>query len=204
MKKLKFNALFILLVPMGLLMASCEKDDPVPEVDQEVITDVTLTFTEVDEADQPVEGTAIVAVASDVQGIGLGNSLEIDVISSLGAGKKYQLDISLFNSIAGEDVTEEVAEDDTEHQFYFLGSAFVGDGAFLAYDYGDADSNGKPLGLKGFVTVDESTTANSGTFRLVLRHDLDKDYTGADNPHFGNFEQAGGESDLDVDFQVTL
>lgn len=203
MKKWNIKLASTLLISISFFMASCEKDDPVPEIDQEVITDVTLTFTEVDESNQAV-GTSIVAVASDDQGITLGNSLEIDIISSLETGKRYQLDISLFNSIAGEDVTEEIDEDDTEHQFYFLGSALVGDEAFLSYVYDDADSNGNPVGLKGFVTVDESPTVNTGSFRVVLRHDLNKDYEGADNPNFGNFDQAGGETDLDVTFQVTL
>jgi hypothetical protein len=204
MEKLNYKLLSALLIPLGFFMASCEKDDPVPEIDQEVITDVTLTFTEVDENQQPIAGSSIVAVASDAEGISLGNALEIDVISSLEPGKQYQLVISLYNSIAGEDVTVEVAEDDTEHQFYFLGSAFVGDEAFLTYAYDDSDRNGNPVGLEGYVTVNETPTATTGTFRVVLRHDSNKDFTGADNPNFENFEQAGGESDVDVTFEVTL
>lgn len=204
MKKLNLKLLSALLVPMAFILASCEKDDPVPEVDQEVITAVTLTFAEVDDADVPVAGSAFEVVARDVEGISLGNSPEIDVISSLEAGKKYQLEISLYNGIADEDVTVEVAEDDTEHQFYFLGSALVGEAAFLTYAYNDSDGNGNPVGLKGNIAVDESATSNAGTFRVVLRHDSNKDFTGADDPNFENFEQAGGESDLDVTFQVTL
>lgn len=203
MKMSNLKQFSILLIPVALVWASCEKDDPVPEIDQEVITEVTLKFTEVDDSGGLIADSDFEVVASDTEGISLGNSLDIDPISSLETGKKYFLEIFLYNSIADEDLTAEIAEDDTEHQFYFLGSALVGESAFLTYEYGDEDGNGNPLGLKGFVTVEESTT-NTGNFRVILRHDSDKNFVGADNPHFENFEQAGGESDLDITFQVTM
>src|SRR5690606_28505757 len=138
---------------LSLCLISCEKDDPLPEVDQEVITDLTLRFSEVNDSGEIVAGSGFEVVARDAEGISLGNSPEIDVIEGLEAGKKYLLEISLYNGIAGEDVTVEVAEDDTEHQFYFLGSTLVGETAFLSYEYNDEDINAQPVGLKGYLIV---------------------------------------------------
>lgn len=204
MKNQKFRHLLILIVSFSFFLSSCEKDDPVIEIDQEVITHVTLRFTEVNELNEPIAGSGFEVEAVDAQGISLGDTPEIGTISSLEPGKRYLLDIGLYNSMADENVTEEIAEDDEEHQFYFLGSSLVGEAAFLTYSYSDMDANGNPVGLRGLVTVNESPPINAGTFRVVLRHGLNKDFSGANNPIFENFEQAGGESDLDITFQVSM
>lgn len=175
--------------------ASCDSDDPEPENDEEVITDVTLTFTELDAGGSPV-GLAFSFTASDPQGIELGNPTIQTVV--LEKGKNYLMDISVFNSIENEDITEEIEEEADEHQFYFLGSAFVGSSAPLAYEYNDAQ-----VGLDGTVSV-SSSSFNSANMRIVLRHDLDKNYPGADNPSFEDFNMAGGSSDLDITFPLTL
>ncbi|AWW33289.1 hypothetical protein DN752_21795 [Echinicola strongylocentroti] len=199
MKKLSIITLITLF---SVTLLSCGKDDPVPELDQEVITEVTLTFTEIDEAGNL--GTSMEYVASSSEGIELGGDVQIDEINGLEAGKKYLLEISAYNGIANEDITEEIEEEGDHHQFYFVGSAFVGDNATLMYEYDDQDEDGNPVGLEGYVTVNETINSNTGTFNLVLRHDLNKDYEGADNPSWSDFVQAGGESDLDIDFPVTF
>ncbi|MDN3670577.1 hypothetical protein QWY93_14740 [Echinicola jeungdonensis] len=192
---------FILL--MTIFWTSCSKDDPVPELDQEVITKVTLTFTEIDESGSKI-GTALKYQASAMEGIALGGNLNIDIISGLQTGKRYLLEITAYNDIADEDITVEIQEAGAEHQLYFLGSAFVGDQSFMNYEYDDEDQNGNPIGLKGIVTVDNSLKSNTGELRLVLRHDSNKEFEEAQNPHWGNFTQAGGESDLDITFEVTF
>lgn len=189
-----------LLLLLSVFIFSCEKDDPVPEIDQELITDITLLFEEVDETGAVIPGKMFEVVAKDAQGISLGSTPEIEDITSLVPGKSYQLSIKLFNDIANEDMTEEVAEHGDEHQFYFLGSSLVGNAAFLEYTYLDQDENGYPLGLQGTVSVSENVSA--GSFRVVLRHGLNKASGGADQPSFENYETAGGESDLDITFQV--
>ena len=110
--------------------------------------------------------------------------------------------ITAFNGIANEDVTEEIEEEGDHHQFFFVGSAFIGNTSFLEYAYADEDEDGNPIGLMGYVTVNENAGSENGIFNLVLRHDLDKNHEGADNPSWENFVQAGGESDLDIDFDV--
>lgn len=175
--------------------ASCESEDPTPENDEEVITDVTLAFTELDASGNPT-GLTFTFTASDPQGIELGNPT-IETVS-LDKNKTYRMQIEVFNSIENEDITEEIEEEDDEHQFFFLGSAFVGSSAPMTYTYNDMQ-----LGLDGTVVVGNSSI-NSSEMRIVLRHDLNKGFAGASNPSFENFVQAGGSSDLDITFPVTL
>lgn len=189
---------FILATFLAFTFSSCESDDPVEENDEEVITEVTLIFTEIDGTGATI-GDPFQFVASDPQGIELGTP-SIETVT-LTKGKSYKMEISLYNSIADEDITEEVEEESDEHQFYFLGTAFVGTPA-LTYTY--ADPSGELIGLNGTIEVATDPVSNNANMRLVLRHDLDKSYPGADNPNFENFTQAGGETDLDLTFPLVL
>lgn len=204
MKNLKKQSLASLLLLMSVFFFSCEKDDPVPELDQEVITEITLVFEELNDDGAPVPGSGFEVVARDAEGISLGGSPQVEDINSLEPGKSYQMTIRLYNDIADEDMTGEIEEHGEEHQFYFLGSALVGEAAFLDYTYDDEDVNGNPIGLKGRVSVNESVETTTGSLRVILRHGLNKGFGGADQPVFEHYETAGGESDLDITFRVNL
>jgi len=203
MKTKKNYLIAAAILMLGITSSACSSEDPEFEEDQELITDVTLLFTEVDATGNLTTNTFTVT-ATDPEGLETGNSPVIQTITQFQAGKRYRLDIALFNSIENENITEEILEDADDHQFYFLGSAFVGTNRFLTYDYADQDQNGNPLGLFGYVTVSATPGTNNGQFRLVLRHDLDKNFTGARNPNFADFIRAGGETDLDIIFPVTF
>ncbi|GAB2610691.1 hypothetical protein [Belliella aquatica] len=195
--KTTFKAFFFVAI-LGF-NAACNSEDPTLENEEELITDVTLKFTEVDEAGVALASTFEVT-AIDSEGLEVGGSPTIGTIN-LTAGTRYLVEIELFNSIENEDITEEIVEEDDEHQFYFLGSAFV-DTPILTYVYDDADGNGNPIGLRGFIRVAEAPIVNNAMFRLVLRHDLNKAFNGANNPNFVDFVNAGGETDLDIMFPV--
>jgi hypothetical protein len=183
----------------ALSLTSCESDDPVIENDGEVITDVILNFQELDATGNLV-GAVTTFSASDPQGIEVGATPTIDDVT-LTKGKTYQLNIEVRNSIENEDITEEILEEGDEHQFFFLGTAFVGS-PVLTYQYDDL--SGELIGVQGIVTVASSPGFNTANMRIVLRHDLDKNFPGATNPSFENFVQAGGESDLDITFPLIL
>lgn len=189
---------FYLFASLGFAFASCESDDPVEENDGEVITDVTLSFQELDESNNLV-GSPFSFKASDPQGIEVGGSPTIETVT-LTKGKTYLMSIEVFNSIENEDITEEIEEEADEHQFYFLGSGFDSNILTIAY----SDPNGIALGLLNRLTVSSSPGTNNTQMRVVLRHDLDKNFPGADNPNFANFIQAGGETDLDITFPVVI
>lgn len=201
MKKLNYKLQILLLALFSISLFSCESNDPEEENEGEIITDVTLTFTEVNSTGNPI-GTPFEVVASDSDGLELGGNPTIGTIN-LEAGKSYLLEIELFNAIENEDITVEIEEEAADHQFFFLGSAFVGS-PILTYTFDDEDADGNPIGLRGFVEVSATPGFNNAQFRLILRHDLDKNFPGANNPNFENFVQAGGETDLDITFPVVL
>lgn len=197
--KTKNKLYLIALALVSFAFTSCESDDPVIENDGELITDVTLTFQELDASGNPV-GAAFDFSASDSEGIEVGTTPTIETVM-LTKGKTYQMTIDVFNSVANEDITVEIKEESDEHQFFFLGSAFTGS-PVMSYSYDD--DGGVILGLKGIVTVQQSPGFNNANMQIILRHDLDKDYPGATNPNFQDFTTAGGESDLDITFPVVL
>lgn len=197
MKNLRKLPLYLFAI-LAFGFASCESEDPEKENEGEVITDVILTFQELDASNNPV-GTAVSFKASDPQGIEVGASPTIQPVN-ITKGKKYQMTIEVLNSIEGEDITEEILEEADEHQFFFLGSAITSNILTVSY----ADGNGVALGLKNLVTVSSSPGTNNAQLRVILRHDLDKNFPGANNPNFANYVQAGGESDLDITFPVVI
>jgi hypothetical protein len=197
MKNLKKVSLYLLAL-MVFGFASCKSEDPTQENDGEVITDVTLKFQELD-ASNALVGSVLSFKASDPQGIEVGKTPTIQSIS-LAKGKKYQMTIEVTNGIKGEDITQEILTEAAAHQFFFLGQVF--DSSFFSIQY--ADAGGVALGLKTIVTVSSSTGTNNSNMRVVLRHDLNKNFPGVTSPTFANFAQAGGETDLDLTFPVIL
>lgn len=194
-KRLPFYALAL----ASFAFASCESEDPVMENEEEVITDVTLSFTELNATGDPI-GTKISFKASDPQGIELGTAPTIEPVNLI-KGKTYRMEITVANSVANEDITAEILAEGDAHQFYFLGTAFVGSPPLsIVYD----DPSGQLIGIRTKVTVAASPGFNNATMRVILRHDLNKSYPGANNPNFQNYEQAGGESDLDINFPLVI
>jgi len=145
---------------------------PECENEEEVIDRVTLTFTPVG------GGTTIVAIASDPDGPGPQDLVVEDI--SLAQDKTYEMAITLENTIEGEDITEEIREEDEDHLFFFgwTGDVFtdpMGDGNIDnradPVNYNDQDANGLPLGLSTNWTV--GAEGGAGTFRVVLKHQPD-------------------------------
>jgi hypothetical protein len=197
MKNLKKVSLYLVAL-LAFGFASCESEDPEKENDGEVITDVTLNFQELN-ASNALVGSVLSFKASDPQGIEVGKTPTVQSIT-LTKGKKYQMTIEVKNSIENEDITQEILTEAAAHQFFFLGQVF--ESSFFSIQY--ADAGGVALGLKTIVTVSSSTGTNNSIMRVVLRHDLNKNFPGATSPTFANFAQAGGETDLDLTFPVIL
>ena len=170
---------FYALMATGLFFASCSDDDaPEAENDEEVITDVTLTFTNT--AD-PTD--VVTAMAQDPDGEGI-EELEVKGAINLKAEATYTLTLQIENKLDTndpEDITEEIEEEDHEHQFFFSFSndAFsnpTGNGNIdKASDplvYNDKDENNYPVGLSTTWTTSASALA-AGTFTVRLQHQPD-------------------------------
>ena len=191
----------VLLAASALLMTSCDDEDPEKEDVPELITKVTLTFT-------PVGGSSptVTATATDPDGEGV-NDLAVDGPINLASTNTYVLTIGLTNELAnpgenGFDVAEEVEEEGDEHMFFFGWTGevfFIPDGngnidnRADEVSYQDEDENGLPLGL---ITRWTTSTASSGNFRVILKHQPGvKTATSDANT---------GETDVDVTFVINV
>ena len=186
--KLKISSIFAAIMLVVISM-SCGSDDPEPVNEEEVITTMNVTFTNTMDASD-----VVMAQFRDPDGEG-GNDGTI-TNPTLSANATYTVTIEFLNETEtpAEDITEEVAEEDDEHQVFYI----AGTGLNFTYAYGDQDGNGNPLGLTGTATIGD---AGSGTLDVVLVHEPAKDAAGVSE---GDITNAGGEEDIRVSFTVTV
>ncbi len=171
-----------------VVLSGCNRKDPEPENEKESINRMEVVFT-------PVTGGASVTfLFSDPDGDG-GNPPTITV-QPLRARTAYNVTLTLAKEEGSkrEDKTAEIRTEADEHQFFFI----INPATLMTHRYDDADRNNRPLGLRN---VMETQAAGRGSLRIVLRHDLNKAFAGLNNT---NFMQAGGETDIDVTFPVTV
>lgn len=178
---------YILFIASALgitLFASCSKDDH-NHSDHEVITHVELDL--INSAD------TVRLRFIDLDGDG-GNAPVITG-GTLKPAKTYQANIRCYRTEDGvkEEMTQEILSEGLKHQFFFITSI-----SGLSISYLDKDSNNNPIGLKSqWVT----TSAGSGNVQVVLRHELTKSASGVSS---GNIQNAGGETDIEIDFNVSI
>lgn len=193
------------MLAASVLYTGCKKDDddedvPEPENEVEVITDVKLVFTNTaDDMD------VVTARAQDPDGEGV-KELEILDAITLDTSKTYTLTLEIFNNLEspGEDIGEEIAEEDDEHQLFYMftNDAFANptgngnmDTASDPVNYNDADDNGNPVGLTTTWTT-SSTQISAGMFHVRLQHqpDVKTSTSGAND----------GDTDFDLVFELNI
>ena len=173
------------LLASTLIFASCSDDDdntPDPVNEEEVITTLTVTLDS--------GSDTVVMQYQDLDGDGP-DAATVTVSGSLTANTVYDGSIVLLNETESpaENVTEEIEEEDDEHQFFYT----VGSGLDVATDYANFDGDGNPLGTLFVLNVG---SASSGGLTFTLRHEPNKPNTGLEN--------AGGSTDIEVTFDVTV
>ena len=181
---LHLKSLFLLSI-MGHILTSCSSDDdnPDPVDEEEVITTMNVTLV--------ATGAGTVTLQSqDLDGDGP-NAPQVTISGNLTANTTYAGSIELLNETEtpAEDITEEVEEEDEEHQFFFNTS-----GALTGFTYADQDGNGNPVGIE--FTLDTGD-AGSGSLQITLRHEPKK-------PNDGSLADAGGENDIAQTFNLTV
>lgn len=182
MKRIFFLTLAIFAT---LWLTSCSNnDDSVPVNEEELITTITVRLT------PDGGGTTIILQSKDLDGDGP-NTPDITVSDNFAAGTTYNGTIVLLNETVSpaEDITEEVEQEDLEHQFFYT----IGSGLNVSTDYSNFDSDGNPLGTEFTLAAG---TASAGTLTFTLRHLPTKPNTGLGD--------AGGETDISVSFDVTV
>ncbi len=182
--------ILLAIAPVAFLsLSSCSKDKiPEPVNEEEVITTLTMTFT-------PQTGESnVVWRWRDTDGDG-GSVPEI-TSPALATNTNYELSITLLNETESpaENVTEEIEEEDDEHQFFLEKS----NGLNATFTYDDKDDDGNPVGLSWEFNA---ASASTGTLKITLRHKPNK--TAADVAS-GDITNAGGETDIEVTFNATI
>lgn len=175
--------LFLIVVFFG----SCQPNDE-PINQEELIT--TLRYTLVDST-----GDYVIISFKDLDGSG-GNIPIYFVSGPLKDNTTYFGTLDILNeSVAPADtITHEILTEDFAHQIFYLKSNTLN----AAFQYNDFDKNGKPLGIKSKMTTGNQS---SGTLRIILRHEPNKD---AQNVVNGDITHAGGETDIEVEFNVEI
>ncbi len=178
---LKKLGLYSLMTTSACYFTACDDDAPEAENEVEVFTDVTLIFTNEEDAND-----VVTARAKDPDGVGL-EELEILDDITLQAETTYTLTYEILNALIPDDpenIGAEILEEDHEHQFFFgftvgaftdpTGNGNV-DGNTTgdeAINYNDTDDNGNPVGLSTSWTTSATTMAN-GLFKVQLQHQPD-------------------------------
>ncbi len=189
----KINLLLALGVFSMLFITSCEKDepdDPIIPNEQEVITTLNYTLT-------PESGTPIILSFRDLDGDGGNEPIISD--GTLASGMSYIGSMELLNELEdpAEDITLEVAEEELEHQFFYE-TSFPTELSDVNIAYNDLDEEGNPIGLSTVLTTGEM---GSGTITVTLRHEPNTDAAGVSS---GDIANAGGETDIEVTFNVEI
>ena len=153
------NYFSVFLVSFALVTFSgCDKDDPKPVNDQEVITTLQITLV-------PAGGGSPVTLKFfDADGEQGSTAPVITVSGPLSASTLYSGIIELKNETTNPvgNIAEEVAEEGHDHLFCFEAAS---DLVTVAYE--DEDSNGLPLGL---ITSWQVGAAGTTTVTVSLRH----------------------------------
>ena len=177
-KTMKIFKYALLAIPF--LYFSCNDDDDTPEPvnEEEVITTMNVY----------VDG-ALAMSSTDSDGDGPLEPVVTDGV--LAANTTYSVRLEFLNELEdpAEDITEEVEEEDLEHQVFYS----AGGDLNVGVEYANFDSDGNPLGTLFTLTTNE---AGSGTITITLVHLPMK-------PNDG-LATAGGLTDIEVTFNVSV
>lgn len=173
-------------------ITSCKKDEgPVipasPVNEEELITTIILSFDgQAGAFDKELRFT-------DADGDCGG--APVYHLDTLQATSTYNASIILLNGTASpvDTISNEVLAEGVDHQFFFQLT-----GANITFAYADVDANGDPIGLGSTTTTGAAST---GTLKVTLRHQPDKNASGVSS---GDITNAGGETDIEVTFPIVV
>ena len=184
-KNIGHNSIYIFLTL--IIFGSCQPNDE-PVNQEELITTFIYTLSD-------SNGNQVILSFKDVDGSGGLNPIYY-VSGSLKANTTYAGSLELLNESVNpvDTITHEIVSEDFAHQFFYLKSNVLN----ASIHYADLDKNGKPLGVKSSMITGSPST---GTIKIVLRHEPNKD---ALNVSQGDITNAGGETDIEVEFNVEV
>lgn len=186
---MKTTTYFLSAILCLTLFASCSNDDDGVNIDppneEEVITDVTLTFRNNADMNDIVELKSV-----DPDGEEGPLAPTVTVTGNFTAGATYTATVEVYNSIEDEDVTVEITDEEPdEHFFIYAVNGLDMTFARSANDIVRMDGN-----RLGFETVWVANTASTGSITIQLFHQSES----VDDSGFGT--QTGGSTDIDITF----
>ena len=187
---MKTSKLFIATLFCLTFITSCSDDDdnPTPVLEEELITNVSLTFVNDADANDVV---VLANVAPDGQE-GASNNI---INGSFTSGATYSLRLSLLNAEDADDV-EDVLNDDIipEADEHFFVYAVNGINLTVTRDSDDIEGpNGSNLGVN---TTWVAGAASTGNVQIRLVHEPE---SVDDSDEFGS--STGGSEDVNITFQ---
>lgn len=191
-KRMWRGALFVAIAATSLVACKKDKEETAgpasPPNEEELITTLLLTFTDVENAANTYE-----LRFTDVDGSG--GAAPVITGDTLPANRAYTLALRVLDESGStsEEITTEIMAEAAAHQFFFLPA-----GIDLQISYADTDPNGRPVGVTNSAIAG---AAGSGTLLVTLRHQPDKAAPGVAT---GDITNAGGETDIQVTFPVII
>ena len=191
MKTLKTIALVFSTVA---IFTSCSDDDnkSTPVNEEELITTITAVFT------PEGGGTAITLEYKDLDNDGV-NDDPATISGTFDQNTTYNGVVTFENESANPtvDITEEILAEAEDHQIFYQKT-----GTLNIFSYStnadNFDATGKPVGLQ---TVFTTTTAATGTLKIILIHLPNKSAAGVSD---GDITNAGGGTDAEAIFNITV
>ncbi len=185
---MKHIKLLAVLFISAFTITSCSDDDPEVINEPEVITTMKVELT------PNGGGDKVTLLSKDADGTG--SAAPVVTGGTLVANKTYSAVITLLNELESpaENITEEVAEEADEHQFFYKANSITSTFTYA----GTNDSNGNPVGINFTVATG---AAGTGTYVITLKHEPNKSAAGVKD---GDITNSGGETDIQVRFPITI
>ena len=187
-----FYKTIMLLLFIGCIFGCTTNEEAVVVNEAEFITSVTLIFT------PDFGGDKVILEFKDLDGDGA-NAPFVTANRSFETNKTYNGEIFFRNELANPsiNITPEIVAEALEHQMFYQTTGNLNPLTY-ATTKSNFDSKGKPLGLQ---TIFKTTSIASGVLRVILRHGPNKS---APNVANGDITNAGGATDIAVDFTITV
>ncbi|RQO30481.1 hypothetical protein DBR32_13020 [Taibaiella sp. KBW10] len=162
-------------------LASCDKKTPQPNNQNEEFDAIKVNFIKLES--NGTQTTDTTTVSFNASGVATPAN------TNLTTDKKYRTLITLYSN--GASINHEIIEEASEHKFFFFANPPSGVGS---YTYNDG------IGLDGVMEIKGSTAFN---LQILLRHGLNKNHADAQAYNSPNYQNAGGDNDLNINFNIT-
>lgn len=172
-----------------LLFVSCKKDEDIhPTDDNELVTRVELTFTDV------VAKSSVTYTFQDKDGDARTAPEKFDKIV-LNKGVTYSVTLGVYDDTKSpvEDIAEEIAEESDVHLFVYKTTP----SSLFTTTILDKDKNGLPIGLSASILT--QSAAGTGKLNLLLKHQPE-----LNGVRVKTGQEAGGSTDIDLLFDVEI